>query len=285
MIQCKTFGPKGKEYEKWCARANAYRLEMIEHWRKTGVVELPKSRAIWSELKAIFLDTAFHEKCAYCEGKHSDGYPSDVEHYRPKKGVTESRQCINHPGYFWLAYEWYNLLLACRHCNSRHSEVRGSERISHPGKLNEFRVEGSRIPCPSGNPATWRKELEAEKPLLLNPYLDNPAEHIAFDDNGVPYAKSARGRETIEVCHLNREHLNQHRRDATERAYARLVKQLEKAHKGLGREDPYFGPEDQFSAWLNQWAAVMVKLLFVQSGHSFQEVLGTNGTEIYGLGR
>jgi len=55
----------------------------------------------------------FHNKCAYCERIE---YKPDVEHYRPKKKVTGSQR--NNHGYFWLCYEWTNLLPACRDCNS-----------------------------------------------------------------------------------------------------------------------------------------------------------------------
>lgn len=44
-----------------------------------------------------------------------------VEHFRPKGGWRQSPgQPIEQPGYYWLAYEWSNLFLACGPCNSRH---------------------------------------------------------------------------------------------------------------------------------------------------------------------
>jgi hypothetical protein len=73
----------------------------------------------------------------HCEREIS-GYYGDAEHYRPKgavkykteAGELEDATCevLNprqgrivtqrHPGYFWLAYDWRNLLPSCVFCNS-----------------------------------------------------------------------------------------------------------------------------------------------------------------------
>ncbi|MBW2119315.1 MAG: hypothetical protein JRH09_15525 [Deltaproteobacteria bacterium] len=58
-----------------------------------------------------------NEKCCYCERKRELKRESDVEHYRPKAGVTGEE---NHMGYWWLAYEWNNYLYACKPCNQGH---------------------------------------------------------------------------------------------------------------------------------------------------------------------
>ena len=44
------------------------------------------------------LDLSYNHKCAYCERVTK----ADVEHYRPKKKVSED---ADHPGYYWLCYE------------------------------------------------------------------------------------------------------------------------------------------------------------------------------------
>ena len=78
----------------------------------------------------------FHGKCAYCEQKilnvAPDGrvgqlnQPGDIEHFRPKGRVTDINGALVycksspnhlHPGYYWLAYDPLNLLLACETCN------------------------------------------------------------------------------------------------------------------------------------------------------------------------
>jgi hypothetical protein len=297
MIKIKTDGPVGDQYKDWCAAAVKARKKILDDWQaskdakaqkdapanpaaepnqvagasknakgdqKTSEAKFPSlNQQVWSDLKKIFLNDIFHEKCAYCEGKVAANFPLDVEHYRPKKEVTENRLSTGHQGYFWLAYEWYNLILACRNCNSNHSSRCDGEYVPNPGKLNEFPVSGKRVTEPSGNPEQWQAELEGEEPLLLNPYSDNPAEHIAFDDKGVPYPynQSERGRQTIKICHLDRFELIEARRDkAKESVRIRIIDRLADLAKGLKSvDDPYFECSESFSAWLNHSADLMTQ--------------------------
>lgn len=61
---------------------------------------------------------AQHGKCAFCESKIRHVDHGDVEHYRPKGGFRQSsNEPLEQPGYFWLAYVWENLFLACALCN------------------------------------------------------------------------------------------------------------------------------------------------------------------------
>ncbi len=137
----------------------------------------------------------YRDKCAYCECKTSEGVPLQVEHYRPKKNPTEDK---GHPGYYWIGYEWSNLLLSCAKCNR--------------AKSNQFPIEGVRVKSPQADRAEWRADSEsfkAENSLLLNPELDYPEEHLVFFPDGNIKEKdgSQRGRKTIEICELNREDL------------------------------------------------------------------------------
>ncbi|MDY6994467.1 MAG: HNH endonuclease [Pseudomonadota bacterium] len=61
------------------------------------------NNAVKSKLKKLY-----HDKCAYCESSMSDDIFT-VEHYRPKKGSYS---------YYWLGYEWSNLLPVCEKCNN-----------------------------------------------------------------------------------------------------------------------------------------------------------------------
>ena len=71
------------------------------------------------------LEKLFEQKCAYCETKIGVNADWDVEHYRPKGRVTENTA---HPGYYWLAYDWDNLLPSCAFCNQGRRD-----RASSPG--------------------------------------------------------------------------------------------------------------------------------------------------------
>lgn len=100
-------------------------------------------------------------KCAYCECLLNGDY-GHTEHYRPKGGyVPEGETAIRRPGYYWLAYDWNNLLLSCSRCNV------GWKR-SHFALADE-----------SARDITGR-DISRETPLLLNPAAEDPAGTIAF---------------------------------------------------------------------------------------------------------
>lgn len=138
------------------------------------------------------LSQAQYGKCCFCERKvFKDG---DVEHFRPKAGVKqESGSPLMHPGYYWLAYDWNNLLLSCSACNSRH---KGSlfPLINPRGRIRSH-ADASNISC--------------EKPLFVDPATEDPASYIEFRDE-IPLAKAGniRGVATIKSLDLDRAALN-----------------------------------------------------------------------------
>jgi len=254
MIHVDTEGPLGEQYSQWRKKAEQERTKILEEWQNTGQVS-ELNQKIWKELKEIFLNYIFHQKCAYCEGKISAHVTLDVEHYRPKKQITERRILLNHCGYFWLAYEWYNLLLACRHCNSFHKNTINGKLQTHPGKANEFCVNGNRINNPSLDPENWQNELSQEQPLLLNPYFDYPEDHIAFDENGFAYPKggSDRGKETIDVCDLNRPALVEARLEVKYKVSTRMINFINELINNCPSQNCRFDDSETFSAWLNNY--------------------------------
>ena len=59
-------------------------------------------------------------KCAYCETDWLGGQTVRVDHYRPKKKIKPLQPGDEkHWGYYWLGYEWTNLLPTCDGCNNR----------------------------------------------------------------------------------------------------------------------------------------------------------------------
>lgn len=156
------------------------------------------------------LEKLFHDKCAYCEGKPTSQGPWDVEHYRPKGRVKENSV---HPGYYWLAYTWDNLLPSCTFCNQRRTDQpTWDEPIAGPpaGKLDQFPLldEQERAMDPDC-------DLDKEKPLLLSPCVDQDCEtRFRFDIQGhiLPAAPDdLRAERTIAICHLERRRLRQDR--------------------------------------------------------------------------
>jgi uncharacterized protein (TIGR02646 family) len=143
------------------------------------------------------LERAQYGKCAFCEAKIRHVAYGDVEHFRPKAGFRQLPDGpLERPGYFWLAYSWSNLLLACQLCNQRH-------------KRNHFPLARAEDRC-----RDHRGELGKEKPLFLHPSFEDPEEHIQFEEEEpVPVNGSPRGVATIEALGLSREELREHRSD------------------------------------------------------------------------
>lgn len=113
------------------------------------------------EVKAA-LKVAQHLKCCFCE--RTVGEDGHIEHFRPKGGVRQdSGSPLSECGYYWLAYEWTNLLLSCADCNVRH-------------KANLF-------PLAAGTRAESHHEsIEMEHPPFINPADEDPEELIEWHD-------------------------------------------------------------------------------------------------------
>jgi uncharacterized protein (TIGR02646 family) len=136
-----------------------------------------------------------HGKCCFCESKIRHTSFGDVEHYRPKAGWIQDNETLNKPGYYWLAYEWDNLLLSCQLCNQRY-------------KKNYFPlISGSR------RALSHNDNISFEQPLFIHPVNDDIENLITFKEE-IPLAVNTnpRGVETISKLGLDRESLNEQRR-------------------------------------------------------------------------
>ncbi len=144
------------------------------------------------------LNIYYYGKCAYCEMLCK----AEIEHYRPKKSVTGEK----HDGYYWLCYEWTNLVPACRYCNTE------------GGKGTQFPIMGTRTFAPEFKNGKLDKQkckpdkspLFEEKPYLLHPEYDEPNSFLGFKINdsfdgidiiGIDTEK--RGDFTVKICNLN----------------------------------------------------------------------------------
>lgn len=167
-------------------------------------------------------DSDFHGKCVYCESSMAN-QPGDIEHFRPRGKVTDMENkpimvgkgngMEPHPGYYWLAYDWKNLLLSCRGCNSISKSKSGGKLI---GKGNRFPVKDFRAVRPG--------EEIREEPLLIHPVLEDPEEHLEVDETGIMKAKngSEKGKTCIDIFGLNiREALLEARKDCFDAVKAR----------------------------------------------------------------
>ncbi|OAV51469.1 hypothetical protein A6U98_01400 [Rhizobium sp. WYCCWR10014] len=181
------------------------------------------------------LDKLFFGKCAYCESRYASQAPVDVEHYRPKGRIAG---VANHPGYWWLAMLWDNLLPSCIDCNRR----RWQDLPRFPESLAQLlaapEMQGVKaslgkqdlFPIAGAARATAEFPSIDEQPDLINPCVDDPEEHLVFHidrraplglvlptfKNNVP---SRRGLTSIHVYGLNRLGLVQER--------TRILRQLD----------------------------------------------------------
>lgn len=204
---------------------------IIEKWeRDRHLTSNDFDSTVWRDIKQFLMDNVFHHKCAYCETSLTEArQDADAEHFRPKLAVNYKEKPeqsnrkyipakvvdvsqnppeeIDHPGYFWLAYNWKNLLPACRYCNSK------------DGKKNQFPVaqskfvflvrmtdtEAANLISPPRESKKWPgiRYLDfddidkLEERYLLHPYWDvNPSKHIGFDEYGKVFAREVNGQES-----------------------------------------------------------------------------------------
>lgn len=153
----------------------------------------PFNKEIDNELKK-FLHVAFHGKCGYCEIKIESQELGTVDRYRPNNGVRDNKEFYQDL-YWWLTFEWDNLIYACKECNQY--------------KGNYFPVRGVRA-------SNEKDDYKNEHRMLLNPYLDETDKHFNYlhSNDGYIDALTDEGHQTIELLRLNRTNLLEGRRNA-----------------------------------------------------------------------
>lgn len=204
MIKIDFKAPETDSWRGWRIKCQNETADIIDCYETSGlrnVTNLYKEKAIKEE---VFLakEGPFHGKCAYCECYLKGYQHGDIEHFRPKLAVTdENDNIINitdsngktspHPGYYWLAYDWSNLLPSCVDCNQ--PKTTNGEKL---GKRNRFPVEKEYASRPS-------EELN-EKPILINPTSEDPSAHLVVDEKtGIMLYKTDRGKMCVKIFGLN----------------------------------------------------------------------------------
>lgn len=211
-------------------------LEEAAHEAERDVYAHPEVRAA--------LEKLFSGKCAYCESRITATFDWEVEHFRPKARVAERP---DHPGYYWLAYEWSNLYPTCTLCNQR--------RYDRPfwGEAGQLGIGGKGDQFPLADESTRAMspadELARERPLLLDPCGDDPEAFLSFTLTGeaVSLENNPRGLATIEVFRLNRRRLLDLRRGVIE-AILQLLALL-----NTRREEISEAARADFAALLHRW--------------------------------
>ena len=223
MIRVNFKPPVGNaQWDAWIKVVEAETSTMI----KAGAPYNIKDKLYKAMKELLFKD--FNNKCAYCEDKMFS-QTGDVEHFRPKRGVTDEnddpvmwspRSKKSHPGYYWLAYHWENLLPSCIKCN-RPTRLTDGTRV---GKGTRFPLLKS--PKLKSGRAIKPKQERLERPVFIHPVKDKPLNHFVLDGpSGIIGGKTERGRACIRLLDLNREELPEERRDI----YFSTISNLESA--------------------------------------------------------
>lgn len=195
--------PDDESWNKWIKKCRAKTQEIIIKYKNNEKIKIsslykkPVLKSIYSSKEG-----PFSGNCAYCESDTIVNQTGDIDHFRPKKKVTDINNDvvyinksdgsnIPHPGYYWLTYDYKNLLFTCISCN----RVVNSKEGKKIGKGNRFPVKDFR----AINPGDETKET----PLLINPMVDEPNDHLHLMETGIFKYKTEKGEKSIEVLGLN----------------------------------------------------------------------------------
>ncbi len=153
------------------------------------------------DVKAALI-AIYHYKCAFCEQKVEQ---FQVEHFRPKSI------------YYWLAYSWDNLLLACPTCNvhkKAHFEILDKKVKSDNIDFDEIH----------GLAVSYNK---IEQNLFAHPEQEEEIQSkLIFDfGKGKINSKDKKVAYTIEKCQLNREFLSIGRAEIFKEFVEKITKQ------------------------------------------------------------
>lgn len=155
---------------------------------KNGKKKLSFDRNVYADKSVkTQLKNEQNKKCAYCE-RYFNGDFGAVEHFRPKGGYSllyKGKEKLIQPGYYWLAYDWDNLLYSCSECNTSY-------------KKNWFPL------LDEAKRDIASKDISKEEALLINPASEDPGDFFEFHQH-IIVAKggNTKGNTTIEVLKLN----------------------------------------------------------------------------------
>jgi len=128
----------------------------------------------------------YHHKCAYCEQRIEQFH---VEHYRPKRI------------YYWLAFSWDNLIVACPDCNTSKGSNFPIQSVAIAGLMNNTDIN-----------TQSHLHDDIEQPFMVNPEVTDPSGYIRFDKDGRIDSDDPRFYYTIRICKIDRLYLNDDRK-------------------------------------------------------------------------
>jgi hypothetical protein len=192
------------------------------------------------------LKVLYKNKCSYCE---KSSHAPKIDHHRPKGKVVGGGN-LNY-GYYWLSYEWTNLLPSCTDCNAIDSKgskypINGNRNNSHPLQGNPPTLHGLSLIYDSPFNV-------AEHPLLLHPEYSIPENNFAFDKQGRIIGITAEGVNTILALKLDNADLNGWRRKIYNEHLSSFHSIIRKFFRA---NDPISEP--QFAEMISDWTKKIV---------------------------
>lgn len=272
--------PEQQEWwRSWRERADSATdkaIDAFETWfsgERKEPFKFEFNNLIWKDLKNWLLEHVFYDRCAYCERQIS-GFYGDAEHYRPKGAVRRKTtsgeficsECgianpadgqnliLGHPGYFWLAYDWRNLVPSCSICNSgigKNDRFEIDKEFVVIVKLDPADVEKMSTLVRPRQSRKWPGYFylspaildERENPLILNPLNApderNPHRHLRFGIKGIVTAvdDSPIGKTTIEVFNLRKDKLREARANAQAEFQDKFFDKMRRSDPGTGKSN------------------------------------------------
>lgn len=222
------------------------------------------------------LAISYEYKCAYCERICK----ADIEHYRPKKKISGE----SHDGYYWLCYEWSNLIPSCITCNR------------DGAKHNLFPIIGNRVITYNSLPdgeldlekfKAFNAPLKDEIPYLLHPEIDDPNVYFEFeiDSNNEGIRIKGidihnRGTKTIEICKLNRLELKLDRKISVIDEFVSSCSAVFLKYSDLGKEDKLLDNLEQLILFLKENTSssskthTLLRKYIVKNHENFKKIIG-----------
>lgn len=161
MIKIKN---REKPPEEWLNKTKLA-LDEIKNAKESNIdIEIEKH---YTDIKDLLVNSQ-NNHCCYCQHPIPAKY-NDVEHFRPQKAPANSK---DHPGYWWLVYEYRNLMFACPECN------RSNKQHNFPINAANWDQDYQEYFNDSDN---YMNTIDQkEQPLLINPLEDDPEEYFAY---------------------------------------------------------------------------------------------------------
>jgi hypothetical protein len=169
FIDLEKVEPKIRHLLPGLARAQQAVLAETDPTRRAALIKA--SSSYWTALRPAFEEISFG-KCWYTESKNP-GTDDDMDHFRPKTSVDG---VADHPGYYWLAFDWKNFRLSCHRANRLRVNPEGQ---GTGGKGDQFPLFD-----PSTRALTPQHATSLEIPLILDPTDIRDVVLLTFSQNG-----------------------------------------------------------------------------------------------------